>query len=128
MAKLISFGAGVLPALLASLLPQHAAAQTTPDGATLFKQRCQSCHQIAAGKPSPIGPNFYGVVNRKAAAAPVPFRYSEALKRSRLTWTRANLDRYLASPAKMVPGTRMVVALPNSAHRSAIIAHLARAR
>jgi cytochrome c len=106
-----------------------AAAQAAKlDGQTLFKQRCQACHQVTAGKPSPIGPNLYGVVNRKAASAPVPFKYSEALKKSGLTWTRANLDKYLTAPAKMVPGTKMVVALPNPAQRAAIVDYLARAK
>jgi cytochrome c len=104
------------------------AAQAAPDGATLYKQRCQACHQITAGKAMPTGPNLYGVVGRKAAAAPVPFNYSAALKKSGLTWTRANLDKYLSAPTNMVPGTKMIIAIPNAAQRSAIIDHLARTK
>lgn len=106
-------------------LSSSATAQAGPDGATLYKQRCQSCHQIAAGKPSPLGPNLYGVVNRGAARAP-NYKYSEALKKSGLAWNRANLDKYLAAPTKVVPGTKMVIALPNAAQRTAIIEYLAR--
>lgn len=116
----------VLAAALAATAGEAAAAP--PNGETLFRQRCQSCHVITAGKPSKLGPNLYGVVNRKAAAAPVPFTYSQALKNSKLTWTRANLDKFLAAPAKMVPGTRMVVALPDAAQRNAVIDYLARAK
>lgn len=109
-------------------LQMTAAAQTPPNGETLYRQRCMACHQITAGKASPVGPNLYGVVGRKAAAAPVPFNYSAALKKSGLTWNRATLDAYLTAPAKKVPGTKMIVALPNPAQRTAIIAYLARAK
>ena len=123
--SLIVAGAAVL---VAAGVPFQftAAAQTKPDGGTLYKQRCQACHQITAGKASPTGPNLYGVVNRKAASAPVPFNYSAALKKSGLTWTRANLDKYLTAPTKMVPGTKMVIAMPNATQRAAIIDYLAR--
>ncbi|MET0374065.1 MAG: c-type cytochrome [Rhizorhabdus sp.] len=123
----LSLAAGAAIAL-ASVVPQQVEAQAAPGGDVLFRQRCQTCHQVAAGKPSPIGPNLYGVVNRKAAAAPLPFKYSEALKKSGLTWTRANLDKYLAAPTKMVPGTRMVIALPDAKQRAAVIDYLARAK
>ena len=103
------------------------AAAAPADGDMVFRQRCQACHVIAAGKPPMVGPNLYGVVNRKAASTAFP-RYSEALKTSGLTWTRANLDRYLTAPAKMVPGTKMAVALPDPAQRTAVIDYLARAK
>jgi cytochrome c len=34
-------------------------------------------------------------------------RYSEALKRSEATWNEAAIDKWLANPAQMVPGTTM---------------------
>jgi cytochrome c len=124
--KLFAVGAGAI--LLCGWSGQLAAAAAQPSGDILFRQRCATCHQITAGKPSTVGPNLYGVVNRKAATAPVPFKYSEALKNSGLTWTRANLDKYLSAPAKMVPGTRMVIALPDAAQRAAVIDYLSRAK
>lgn len=123
------YAAVAAPLLLAGLAQQNvAAAPPEPDGEGLYRQRCQACHSVTAGKTSPLGPNLYGVVDRKAAAAPVPFRYSLPLKNSNLTWTRENLDKYLAAPTKTVPGTRMVVALPNAEQRTAIIDYLARAK
>lgn len=123
--SLIIAGASFLVAAGAPF-PFTAAAQSAPDGATLYRQRCQACHQIVAGKGSQTGPNLYDVVGRKAAAAPVPYTYSAALKKSGLTWTRENLGKYLAAPTKMVPGTKMVIAIPNEAQRTAIIDYLAR--
>ncbi|MEY4270254.1 MAG: hypothetical protein RLZZ58_1470 [Pseudomonadota bacterium] len=107
-------------------LGSSALAASKPDGAVLFKQRCAQCHQVAAGKVSPLGPNLAGIVGRKAAAA--TFNYSAALKGSNLVWTRANLDKYLTAPAKMVPGTRMAVTMPDAAQRGAVLDYLAKQR
>ena len=99
-------------------------AQSPVNGETLFRQRCQSCHSIAPDKTTPLGPNLHGVVGRKAGTT--AFRYSDALKKSGVVWSRTTLDRYLAAPLRLVPGTRMTVALPNEAQRAAILDYLAR--
>ena len=124
--------AALLPALTAAplfalALPSPAPANpATPSGEQLFKQRCQACHQVAAGRPATAGPNLGGVVGRKAAST--TFNYSPALKGSKLVWTGANLDRYLTAPTRMVPGTRMVINITNPAQRAAIIQYLSHAR
>lgn len=115
-------GVLVSGAMSASLL----AAGPKLDGALAFKQRCQACHSATAAKTTPLGPNLAGVVGRKAAAT--TFAYSPALKASKLTWTKASLDKYLAAPTKMVPGTRMVMAVPDAAQRAALIDFLAKAK
>jgi len=102
------------------------AAGPKPDGAQVFKQRCQACHSATAAKTAPLAPNLAGVVGRKAAAT--SFAYSPALKASKLTWTKANLDQYLTSPMKLVPGTRMVISVPDPAQRAALIDFLAKAK
>lgn len=84
------------------------------------------CHSAVASRQVPIGPNLAGVVGRKAGSA--NFAYSAQLKQSGLTWNRANLDRYLTAPARMVPGTKMAVTVPNPAERAALINFLAAAR
>lgn len=114
-----------LGAAASVIFPFTASAQTdTATGATLFRQRCQACHTVVAGQPGRIGPNLAGILGRKAATAPA-FNYSPALKASGLTWTRATLDRFLAAPVRTVPGTRMVIAMTDSAQRAALIAYLA---
>jgi cytochrome c len=97
-----------------------------PDGATIFRQRCQSCHAIGSARPSTLGPSLTGVVGRKAGAT--DFKYSAALKGSGLTWSKANLDQFLAGPTRLVPGTRMVVSLPDPAQRAALIQYLSSVR
>jgi cytochrome c len=105
----------------ASALP---AAGPVPDGALLFQQRCAACHTVAPGGRAGLAPSLSGLVGRKAAST--QFNYSPALKASKLTWTRANLDRYLTGPGQMVPGTRMVISISDPAQRAAILNFLAR--
>ena len=106
---------------MASAMPAQAQA---PDGATIFRMRCGSCHTVVPAARAVLGPNLSGVTGRKAAST--TFNYSPALKASGLTWTRANLDRYLTAPTRMVPGTRMVIAVSDAAQRAALLNYLAR--
>ena len=71
------------------------------------------------------GPNLAGVVGRKAGSL-ADFPYTAAMKGSGLAWTPANLQRYLANPRTMVPGTAMTgVTVPSAAERANIVAYLA---
>src|SRR5262245_46444738 len=92
------------------------AAPNAAAGEALFKQRCATCHTTQEGQSSMLGPNLAGVVGRAAAAS--EFRYTVALRGSGLTWTREQLDAYLAAPTKLVPGTRMVISIPDAADRA----------
>ena len=121
---------GAITCLLGSILflqpaVTAAAAPAQVDGATIYRQRCQTCHTVSA-KPSTLAPKLNGVVGRKAASAVFP--YSAALKKSGIIWTRPALDKFLASPSKAVPGTRMVVGVPDAAQRKAVIDYLATLR
>jgi cytochrome c len=110
-------------ALLACLsVAAPAAAQDAAAGKILFQQRCQMCHTVAAGQPHGIGPSLAGVGGRKAAST--AFTYSDALRKSGLTWDAATLDRFLAGPSKLVPGTRMVVAISDPKQRADAVAFL----
>lgn len=103
--------AGSLPALAQSA-----------DGQRLFQARCGTCHSLEA-EANRLGPTLAGVVGR-AAGAVEGARYSSALRASGLVWDAETLDRYLANPRQLVPGTTMTVALPNAAQREAIVAYL----
>jgi cytochrome c len=90
-------------------------------GADVYDDRCSGCHVIGGiGQ----GPNLAGVVGRRAGASP-GFAYTPALKGSGLTWTPANLDRWLTGPPRVVPGTAMTVVVPDTAERRELIAYLA---
>jgi len=91
-------------------------------GADAYDDRCSGCHVTGGGVGQ--GPNLAGVVGRKAGAV-AGFAYTAALKGSGLTWTPANLDRWLAGPQQVVPGTAMVAVVPDPAERRELIAYLA---
>lgn len=75
-------------------------AQANPAAAA----QCLACHKTDAA--AGIGPGLKGVYGAKAGSRP-GFAYSTPLQGSGIVWTGATLDRWLASPQAMVPGTRM---------------------
>jgi glucose/arabinose dehydrogenase len=64
-----------------------------------------------------------GVFGRHAAGDP-SFGYTKALQNSKLTWDAAALNRFLASPSTVVPGTAMAVAVPDNSQRANLVAYL----
>lgn len=120
--RLALVGAAAAITAVVSIPASIQAAPAAPGGETLFRQRCVMCHQVNAGSASPLGPNLRGVVGRKAGST--AFNYSPAMKASKITWNAATLDRYLLSPVRTVPGSKMMVSVPNAAQRRALIAHL----
>jgi cytochrome c len=92
-------------------------------GAEVFK-RCAVCHTSDKGGGDGMGPNLFGVVGRKAASRP-GFSYSAPLKKSGITWNEANLTKWVTSPARMVPGTKMSFAGISSKRQQAdVVAYL----
>src|SRR5580698_186852 len=81
-------------------------------GKALFAERCSVCHTAAAGDNGGAqGPSLIGLLGRAAGSAP-QFSYTAALHDSKLTWDNGTLSRFLASPATVVPGTSMLIAVP----------------
>jgi cytochrome c len=89
-------------------------------GDRLFKQRCGACHPT---KRNGVGPHLQGIVGRSAGSVE-GFNYSPALKSSGITWTPEALHEYLAGPAAMIPGTKMVQRFNKADERRAIIEYL----
>jgi len=113
--------ASILAAALAACSSQGGAG--APSGEAVFR-KCAICHRIEAGAPNGIGPNLHGVFGRKAASLP-NFNYSPAMRGTGFTWDARTLDRYLAAPQKIVPGTRMTFSgLPDAPSRKAVILYL----
>jgi cytochrome c len=81
-------------------------AQDAAAGEKVFA-KCKICHQIGEGAKNFVGPVLNGVVGRKAGTYP-GYHYSDANKNSGITWTEAELKKYLKNPQAVVPGTKMV--------------------
>lgn len=85
--------------------------------------QCKACHSVEPGKNG-IGPSLAGVFGDKAGAVP-GFDFSDAMKNSGLVWNQANLDRFLADPRGVVPGTKMAFGgVKDAAKRQEIINYL----
>lgn len=80
-------------------------------GRTTFLQRCSACHTLAEGGSNLVGPNLWGVVGRKAGAAP-GFGSSDALRAAGFRWEIARIWEFLGDPARVVPGNRMMIPEP----------------
>ncbi len=100
-----------------------AAGQSSGGGKELFEKRCSGCHALDRDKE---GPHLRGVYGR-AAGSVDSFQYSEALKKSGITWTDETLDQWLTDTEKLVPGNGMTFHVEKSAERADIIAYLKQA-
>jgi glucose/arabinose dehydrogenase len=113
----------VMLATAAWSTPASAAADAAA-GKALFKQQCTVCHTAEPDDNGGAqGPSLNGVYGRHAAADP-GFGYTKALQDSKLTWDAATLNRFLASPTKVVPGTAMVAAVGDKKQRADLIEYL----
>lgn len=86
--------------------------------------RCMACHALASDR---VGPRHCGVVGRRAGSVP-GFPYSDAMKHSKLTWDDKTLDRFIAKPMAVVPGTSMTYdGVPDASDRADLVAYLRKA-
>jgi glucose/arabinose dehydrogenase len=96
-------------------------------GQAYFERNCASCHTVDPSLSSRSGPGLYAVVGRKAGSIP-GYNYTDAMTKAGAAgkaWTRAELDAFLADPAKLVPGTTMPVSVAAKADRGDLIDYLA---
>jgi cytochrome c len=89
-------------------------------GQQAYEARCGGCHSVEADR---IGPRHAGIVGRRAGSV-AGFAYSEALRKSGITWDAALLDRWLTDPEALVPGQRMGYRLGDAQVRADIVAYL----
>lgn len=121
MSKLKIVASFVAAATALAAAPAYA--QDAAEGAKVFKTQCALCHSPLPGKNN-IGPTLFGVVGRTSGQVE-GFRYSPANQKAHLTWDAATLNKYLAAPRQVVPGTIMTYAgLKDDAKRADLIAYL----
>lgn len=127
MTKTLKGAVALACALLAACGQQPEGSQPAPGGKPVTRApaafaMCASCHSVAPGRHG-AGPSLAGIWGDKAGGQP-GYAYSAALKGSGVVWDAQTLDQWLQGPMRMVPGTRMVVGLPNPEARAAVIAYI----
>ncbi len=117
----VGLSAAVIVAAASAVMAQAPPKGDPAAGGALFEDRCVMCHVAAGGGQ---GPSLAGVFGRRVGTA-AGFHYTPALEASGVTWSAAELDRFLAGPGKAVPGTAMAVTIRDPRQRADLIAYLA---
>jgi cytochrome c len=94
-----------------------------PDGPTLFKQQCATCHTTNSSDPVRQGPSLFKIVGRKAGTAE-GFHYSSGFTKADFVWDEARLDTWLTNPQAVIPGAVMSYRQAKPETRAAVIAYL----
>ncbi|CAD6499485.1 BgTH12-03599 [Blumeria graminis f. sp. triticale] len=93
-------------------------------GATLFKQRCSTCHNLEKTGEKKIGPTLHGLFGRKTGSVE-GYDYTDANKGKGIVWNHDTLFLYLENPKKYIPGTKMAYGgLKKEADRNNLITYL----
>ena len=111
-------------AIAAALVAGGSLAPGDPARGQSLYNACMGCHSL---DENDVGPKHRGVVGRHSGLV-AGYAYSAALKASGLTWTAANLDRWLTNPQALVPGAKMYFSVTKAKDRADIIAYLAKQR
>src|SRR6476660_5383874 len=93
-------------AILVTAMVQVAHAQDVAAGEQSFK-KCFPCHSIGEGAKNKVGPELNGLDGRHSGSAP-DYNYSDANKKSGITWDKENFEKYIRNPRAMIPGTKMI--------------------
>jgi cytochrome c len=108
--------------LSAFFVNAHAQSQeAVTRGLAIYTAKCSACHSVDENR---VGPAHAGVLGRRAGKAK-DYEYSEALAKSKVIWNRANLERWLTDPEKVIPGQRMGYRLSLPQERADVVAYLA---
>ena len=114
----------LLAAAIALCAAAPAAAAADAQRGEQIYARCLACHALAYDR---VGPRHCGLFGRLAGSVP-GFDYSTAMKNSKIRWNDKTLDRFLATPLAMVPGSTMTYdGVPDAKERADLIAYLKRA-
>jgi cytochrome c len=98
-------------------------AQDVEAGATTFK-KCAVCHDIGESAKNKIGPELNGIDGRQSGSAP-GYNYSDANKKSGITWNEATFLEYIKDPRVRIPGTKMIFpGIKNETDAKALWAYL----
>ena len=94
-----------------------------PDGATLFRQQCATCHTSNLSDPTRQGPSLFAIVGRRVGTAE-GFHYSADFAKADFVWDEARLDAWMINPQAMIPSAVMAYRQPRPEIRAAVIGYL----
>jgi len=98
-------------------------AQDLAAGATSFK-KCLSCHEIGETAKNKVGPQLNGLDGRTSGSAS-GYNFSDANKKSGITWNEATFLDYIKDPRAKIPGTKMIFpGIKNETEAKNLWAHL----
>lgn len=111
-----------LSILPAALVPSAADAQSLDLGRKAY-QECIACHATEKGSNG-VGPSLAGIVGTRAGDVE-GFRFSGPMKRSAIVWTPEVLNKFIADPQAVIPGTRMPYSgMADAIQREALLQYL----
>jgi len=89
-----------------ALMTQAAQAQDVAAGENSFK-KCLPCHAIGEGAKNKVGPVLNGLEGRHSGSIE-GYSYSDANKKSGITWNKDTFLEYIKDPRAKIPGTKMI--------------------
>src|ERR1700753_3768783 len=114
-------GAALIVRMAGAQMPLPAA--KPPDGPTLFKQQCATCHTTNLTDAVRQGPSLFGILGRKVGTAE-GFHYSAGFATAASAWDKTKLDAWLTNPQAVIPGAVMAYRQSKPETRAAVIAYL----
>lgn len=96
----------VLAAAAVALAAGQAQAQDVAAGEQSFK-KCLPCHAVGESAKNKVGPVLNGLDGRKSGTIE-GYSYSEANKKSGITWDHDSFKDYIKDPRAKIPGTKMI--------------------
>ena len=97
---------GLAIAVIMIPLTSSTQAQDVAAGEQSFK-KCLPCHSVGEGAKNKVGPLLNGLEGRHAGTIP-EYSYSDANKKSGLTWDEATFKDYIKDPRAKIPNTKMI--------------------
>lgn len=98
----------LLACAAAMVITSSAHAQDAAAGQKVFAQ-CRACHQVGPTARNLVGPKLNGLFGREAGTIE-GYNYTDANKKSGITWDEATFTDYIKNPREKIPGTKMVYA------------------
>ena len=92
-------------------------------GKGFFVNACATCHIVEQTGAPRQGPSLFGIYGNKSGQVE-GFKYSDGFKAATLIFDEDTLDKWLANPVQLVPGTIMNYRQNNPERRKAIIDYL----